>query len=79
MDVFCHLPGHTQTQGFAKLQLYLCLQKAVEQGKWRPASPAFQILPSTCKLDIKQNGERRKKRGDMAYFSSIAVDLESPG
>jgi len=71
MDVFCHLPGHTQTQGFAKLQLYLCLQKAVEQGKWRPASPAFQILPSTCKLDIKQNGERRKKEETWPIFQAL--------
>lgn len=71
MDVFCHLPGHIQTRGFAKLQLYLCLQKAVEQGKWRPASPAFQILPSTCKLDIKQNGERRKKEEAWPIFQAL--------
>lgn len=71
MDVFCHLPGHTQTRGFAKLQLYSCLQKAVEQGKWRPASPAFQILPSTCKLDIKQNGERRKKEETWPIFQAL--------
>lgn len=71
MDVFCHLPGHIQTRGFAKLQLYLCLQKAVEQGKWHPASPAFQILPSTCKLDIKQNGERRKKEEAWPIFQAL--------